>query len=134
MPKFFRVLTVASLLFCSASAACAQATGTSATNGYIVWNTETDELLPQSSVIAMTQTRDGYLWLGTMKGLVRFDGMRTEVFDEFNTPGLGGSTIVHLFEDSRNGLWVGTERSGVVLIKDGKVTPQKIGRGGAASR
>lgn len=134
MPKFSPVLAMAGLLFCSASPACAQATGSPATNGFIVWNTEKDELLPQSSVIAMTQTRDGYLWLGTMKGLVRFDGMRTEVFDEFNTPGLGGSTIVYLFEDSRGGLWVGTERSGVVLIKDGQVTPQKIGRGGAASR
>ena len=30
-----------------------------------------DQRLPQSSVIAVTQTRDGYLWLGTLNGLVR---------------------------------------------------------------
>ena len=33
------------------------------------WNTE--EGLPQSSVIALTQSRDGYLWLGTVNGLAR---------------------------------------------------------------
>jgi ligand-binding sensor domain-containing protein/signal transduction histidine kinase len=136
MLKHFRAGVMAGLLLCGALAgrALAAGTGASLTNDFIVWDTERDELLPQSSVIAMTQTHDGYLWLGTMKGLVRFDGMRTEVFDEFNTPGLGNSTIVHLFEDSRRRLWVGTERAGVVLIKDGKVTPQKIGRGGPASR
>ena len=44
--------------------------------------------LPQSSVIAMTLRRDGYLWLGTRNGLVRFDGIRFTVFDQHNTPGL----------------------------------------------
>ena len=45
----------------------------------------------------MTQTRDGYLWLGTINGLVRFDGVRCTVFNEDNTPGLGSSPIVSLF-------------------------------------
>src|SRR5882672_8478845 len=57
-----------------------------------VW--ETDDGLPQNSVISMTQTRDGYLWLGTLNGLVRFDGIRFTVFDENNTPGLKSSRIV----------------------------------------
>lgn len=87
----------------------------SPTNSYIIWNTERDELLPQSSVIALTQTRDGYLWVGTMKGLVRFDGIHPEVFFE-------ADTIVYLLEDRQGGLWVGTEKSGVRLIRDGVVT------------
>ncbi|MEO6183002.1 MAG: two-component regulator propeller domain-containing protein, partial [Verrucomicrobiota bacterium] len=57
--------------------------------------------LPQGSVITMLKTRDGYLWLGTLNGLVRFDGSRFTVFDESNTPGLNSSRIVHLFEDSQ---------------------------------
>ena len=47
-----------------------------------------EEWLPQSSVIAITQTHDGYLWLGTLNGLVRFDGLRGVVFTEWNAPGL----------------------------------------------
>jgi signal transduction histidine kinase/ligand-binding sensor domain-containing protein len=73
------------------------------------------------SVTAMTQTRDGYLWLGTPYGLVRFDGYRFTTFDDNNTPGLGGNRIFHVFEDSRSNLWVGTETDGIKLIKEGRV-------------
>ena len=97
-----------------------------------VWDTE--DGLPQNSVIAMTQTRDGYLWLGTLNGLVRFDGIRFTVFDESNTPGLNSSRIVSLFEDSRGYLWIGTETAGVALAKDGRITSLDIGRGGRERR
>jgi ligand-binding sensor domain-containing protein/signal transduction histidine kinase len=82
----------------------------------------------------MTQTRDGYLWLGTVKGLVRFDGYQFTLFDENNTPGLNSSRIVCLFEDSRSNLWVGTESAGVALIKDGRVISLDLGRGSREGR
>jgi signal transduction histidine kinase/ligand-binding sensor domain-containing protein len=87
-------------------------------------------LLPDDSVLALTQTRDGYLWLGTLDGMVRFDGVRFTVFDESNTPKLPSSRIVRLFEDSRSNLWVGTYTAGAALISQGTVEPLKIGRGG----
>ncbi len=77
----------------------------------------------------MTQTRDGYLWLGTLCGLARFDGVRFTVFDEDNTPGLKSSQIVRLFEDSKNNLWIGTQTEGVALAKDGRVIGVELGRG-----
>src|SRR5277367_5270415 len=61
------------------------------------WNNE--EGLPQSSVISVIQTRDGYLWLGTLNGLVRFDGIHFTPFNQHNQPGLSSDRIVHLFED-----------------------------------
>ena len=69
----------------------------------------------------MTQSRNGYLWLGTEKGLARFDGLRSSTFDDNNTPGLNGSQISCLFEDSRGNLWIGTKTAGIVLVKDGRV-------------
>lgn len=93
-----------------------------------------EEKFPGSSVIAMVQTRDGYLWLGTLYGLVRFDGMNFKVFDESNTPELGSGRIVSLFEDREGNLWIGTETAGVVLVKDGKFTNLGLGRGSAAGR
>src|SRR5579863_3527224 len=51
-----------------------------------VWQTEAG--LPQNSVLTIAQTLDGYLWLGTEEGLVRFDGSRFAVFDKSNTPAL----------------------------------------------
>src|SRR5436190_12994766 len=48
-------------------------------------NWTTDNGLPQNSVNAITQTRDGYLWFTTSDGLVRFDGVRFTIFDQSNT-------------------------------------------------
>jgi signal transduction histidine kinase/ligand-binding sensor domain-containing protein len=86
--------------------------------------------LPSSAVVAMIQSRDGYLWLGTPKGLARFDGVRFEEFDESNTPGLGRGVVVKLFEDGQGNLWVGTETGVVLVTRDGKVLPVDIGREG----
>ncbi|MCZ6834701.1 MAG: PAS domain S-box protein [Planctomycetota bacterium] len=75
--------------------------------------------LPQNSVSCMTQTRDGYLWLGTFGGLVRFNGVQFEVFDPANTPQLGSNRICSLFEDSTGALWIGTTQK-FTRYKDGR--------------
>ena len=75
-----------------------------------VWTSR--EGLPENAVISVIQTRDGYLWLGTLNGLVRFDGNRFTVFNEFNTPGLTSDRVVYLFEDSRTNLWLGLDTAG----------------------
>src|SRR5947209_6164747 len=72
---------------------------------YTTEHWDADRGLPEDTVVAMTQTRDGYLWLGTLDGLVRFDGIgrntgagrvQFPVFKEDNTPGLTSSRIVKL--------------------------------------
>ena len=55
---------------------------------FIVARFGAKEGLPQNTVLTMTQTRDGYLWVGTLAGLARFDGRRFTAFDPNNTPGL----------------------------------------------
>jgi ligand-binding sensor domain-containing protein len=65
--------------------------------------------LPQNSIKALAQTRDGYLWIGTLKGLARFDGVRFKVFDHNNTPEMTHDSINDLAEDRKDGsLWIGT--------------------------
>jgi signal transduction histidine kinase len=64
--------------------------------------------LPQNSVHALVQTRDGFLWLGTEAGLVRFDGVAFVVFDHSTTPGLPSGDIRFLVETQDGTLWVGT--------------------------
>ena len=95
---------------------------------YIITSWGTEDGLPRNTVTAVTQTRDGYLWLGTLNGLVRFDGDRFTVFDEVNTPGLDSSGITCLFEDRQGGLWLGTETAGIALLKDGLVASLGLGR------
>ena len=69
------------------------------------WRTE--QGLPQDTVQAVLQTRDGYLWVGTQEGLARFDGTRFRVWDERTTPALGAGSVHSLLEDSRGRLWIG---------------------------
>jgi ligand-binding sensor domain-containing protein len=76
--------------------------------------------LPQSSVYTISQTRDGFLWLGTQEGLVRFDGVRFSVYDAANTPALsGGPNVAVLLRGAGDVLWVGTEDGRVVRYADG---------------
>lgn len=102
--------------------------------GFVIDRWDSEDGLPQNAVLALTQTRDGYLWLGTLNGLVRFDGTRFVVFDENNTPGLPGSRIVALFEDSRTNLWIATEPEGVAVARNGQVVRVEFGRGGREQR
>jgi ligand-binding sensor domain-containing protein/signal transduction histidine kinase len=94
----------------------------------------TDEGLPQNSVTSIQQTRDGYLWFGTLNGLVRFDGLKFTVFDESNTPNLESSRIVRLFEDRVGRVWIGTENTGIALLTNGVFTSMGIGQGGFEKR
>src|SRR5262245_21703028 len=94
-----------------------------------------EERLPQNSVVSMVQSKQGYLWLATLNGLVRSDGIQFKVFSEANTPGLIGSGFVCLFEYSRSNLWVGTEKGGIVLIqRDGAVRNLRPETGSSEAR
>ncbi len=84
-----------------------------------VWNTV--DRLPQNSVVALTQTRDGYLWLGTLNGLARFDGNAFTTFNVNNTPGLPGKNIIFLHEDRATNFWVAADNGVLCLVKDGSV-------------
>ena len=84
---------------------------------YDRWTAESG--LPQSSVLAIAQTPDGYLWLGTEEGIVRFDGVRFVNFNKRNTPGLESEEVDALLVDHRGDLWIGTRGGGLTLLRHG---------------
>ena len=69
---------------------------------------QTDDGLPQNTVHAIHQTKDGYLWLATDGGLVRFDGQEFTVFDRQNAPMLRSNLIGALAETEDGVLWAAT--------------------------
>lgn len=81
------------------------------------WGTEAG--LPQNTVNAMAQTRDGYLWLATQDGLARFDGVRFKSFSLKD--GLPSVSISSLLEDRQGTLWIGTSGSGLCSMKKGHI-------------
>ncbi|MGH9581647.1 MAG: ligand-binding sensor domain-containing protein, partial [Bryobacteraceae bacterium] len=82
---------------------------------------QTAQGLPQNSVLAIAQTPDGYLWLGTEEGLARFDGVHFTVFDK-HTPGLLNNQINCLLTDRKGNLWIGTDGGGLSRLSHGKFT------------
>jgi diguanylate cyclase (GGDEF)-like protein len=75
--------------------------------------------LQQRSVMAVTQTHEGFLWLATEEGLVRFNGRTFVTFDERNAPGLGDRFIRSLAAAPDGSLWIGT-MSGLARYNGGK--------------
>ena len=62
-----------------------------------VW--QADDGLPQGTVMSIAQTPDGYLWLGTQNGLVRFDGVSFRVFNAHNTAAIKTIRVVQVMAD-----------------------------------
>ena len=79
---------------------------------YRVWTIE--EGLPQGSVRAIAQTSDGYLWIATLDGLVRFDGVQMIVFTRSEIPEMTSNRCLALLVDRRGTLWIGTEDGGIL--------------------
>ena len=78
--------------------------------------------LPQNAVLAILQTRDGYLWLATKGGLSRFDGVRFTTFDDRDKTQLRESEVWALAEGTDGSLWCATYGGGVSRLKDGRFT------------
>ena len=78
------------------------------------------------TISALSQTTDGYIWLGTERGLYRFDGIRAVAWRHQEQPRLAGR-IVGLLGARDGGLWIGTEQ-GLVRVEDRQVTTHLAGR------
>ena len=79
-----------------------------------------DDGLPLNSIYSVIQTQDGYLWMATLDGLVRFDGVRFTIFNKFNSPGIINNRFVNLYEDAQKDLWALTEKNGAVRFHQGR--------------
>ena len=84
-----------------------------------VWSSE--DGLPQNSVNCLSQTPDGYLWVGTRSGgLARFDGTRFVIFNPQTTPELKDVEFETLSVDSRGTLWITAGNESAASVTDGK--------------
>ena len=73
--------------------------------------------LPTSEANAIAETSEGFIWIGSYSGLIRYDGNTFERMDS----SLGISSVMCLFVDSRDRLWIGTNDSGVFLMEPGEL-------------
>src|SRR5262249_18220485 len=68
---------------------------------------------------AIAQTPDGYLWMGTQKGLVRFDGWNFRLFSQVSTNGNPMGPVLGLLADGDGNLWVRLQGPGLLRYRDG---------------
>lgn len=73
------------------------------------------------SASAIAQTTDGYLWIGTADGLVRYDGLSAEQWEPRRGERLPDKLITALCVDSFGVLWIGTS-AGLSRLQDGRLT------------
>ena len=71
--------------------------------------------LPTSEANAIAQTGDGFIWIGSYAGLIRYDGNTFERTDDDT----GISNVRCLYVDSRDRLWIGTNDAGLLLLENG---------------
>lgn len=75
--------------------------------------------LPHGTIRGLAQTADGYLWLATYEGLVRFNGERFRILDKASSAGLISNSITILCRGRDDTLWLGT-LAGLVREQDGR--------------
>ena len=96
-----------------------QASSPQAQPPFVFRTWKSEDGLPHNSVTAITQTPDGYLWLGTYNGLARFDGVHCQVLGLKN--GLRSLQISALLPDSHGTLWIGTVGGGLSRLEHGRI-------------
>ncbi len=74
--------------------------------------------LPTSEANSIAQTSDGFIWIGSYSGLIRYDGIDFERFDSST----GIASVVSLYVDSKDRLWIGTNDNGVAVYEKGEFT------------
>jgi PAS domain S-box-containing protein len=89
------------------------------------WTTETG--FPGGAVNGITQTADGYLWIGTDKGLMRFDGFSFRPVSFTSIAASSNVPIVQLLTDAGGKLWIRPQGTYVVRQKDGQFESFRYG-------
>ncbi|MFA6957403.1 MAG: two-component regulator propeller domain-containing protein [Thermoanaerobaculia bacterium] len=74
--------------------------------------------LPHGTVRGVAQTADGYLWLATYEGIVRFNGERFRLYDQESAAVLANNSVLTIYRSRDDTLWLGTA-VGTITMRDG---------------
>lgn len=89
-----------------------------ALNQFVIDSWTKENGLPSNSLLNILQTSNGYIWISSYEGLIRFNGDEFTVFNKSNTPEIINNGIGALAEDSAGVLWMTTQSGGLLSLKD----------------
>jgi len=78
-----------------------------------------DSGLPQNIIRGLVQTPDGYLWIATLNGVARFDGVRFTIFDKSNSPGITANRFSSMVAGANGDLWLYSESGAIIRYHHG---------------
>jgi signal transduction histidine kinase/ligand-binding sensor domain-containing protein len=113
------VIALSMLLTCCSSVSALDPSLDISQYAHTAWKIR--EGFSKGRITSIAQTPDGYLWLGTEFGLLRFDGVRNVLWDERTGQHLPNRYIRNLLTARDGRLWIGTYK-GLASLKDGKLT------------
>jgi ligand-binding sensor domain-containing protein/DNA-binding CsgD family transcriptional regulator len=89
--------------------------------GYYFESITINNGLPHNTVYRIVQDKKGFMWLGTQRGLIRYDGYECRLFGQtqVGSKGFLGQSVHALLEDKKGNLWVGTH-SGDLCMREAK--------------
>lgn len=94
-------------------------TPTPVDDSYSVRTWQSDDGLPENRVVGVIQSADGFLWVATQGGLVRFDGVRFQRVTLASSPALIAGTMRILLLDRTGQIWLAREEGDTVFCFDG---------------
>jgi diguanylate cyclase (GGDEF)-like protein len=92
----------------------------SASHRYSITEWDTARGLPSNAILDILQASDGYLWIASYQGLIRFDGVSFRMFTPDDIPGIKRGSFWAVVESPKGTLWAATESDGLVRYRDGK--------------
>lgn len=107
-------ILISTVVFPGVGAFAAEETPQHAAADYVLYDNSNG--LPTSEANAIVQSKDGFIWIGGYSGLIRYDGIDFERFDS----SYGITTVVSLYIDSSERLWIGTSDSGAAVYENGE--------------
>ena len=121
MKKFYRgfvLILLLSILICPAhgESVTLSVDPTGRTEGFSAVLYDNRNGLPTADANAIAETSEGFLWIGSYAGLIRYDGNTFERLDSTN----GITSVRSLFVDSRDRLWIGTNANGFAVMERGE--------------
>src|SRR5258708_33115985 len=80
------------------------------------WGSE--QGFPGGMVYSIAETTDGYLWIGSEQGLVRFDGLNFHLMRRTDAPAVPTGPVLGLTADTEGNLWIRTQSMGLLPFRD----------------
>lgn len=92
-------------------------------SNFILRNWSTEDGLPSSTILEVVQGKDGYIWMSSYDGLIRFDGHSFETFNKRNGKKLKSNRFSKLYANTANDdIWIGTNQDGLLKVEHDTLT------------